>query len=85
MTRTFSKSTSALVAALLLGGVAAGPSVAADGPAVQKVTASYDRGAFGVTSLTIQTSAKNGVASVRISTSAGRERGRQPGLLHSGG
>lgn len=64
--------TAVATACLLLGGVAAAaPTAAVEAAAAQTVTASYDCGAFGVTDLTIEAEADNGVGSVRISTSDG--------------
>jgi hypothetical protein len=64
--------TLAVTAGLLLGGVAAAaPATAVGAAAAQTVTATYDCGAFGVTDLTIEADADNGVGSVRISTSGG--------------
>lgn len=65
--------TIAATACLLLGGVAAAaaPAAAVEAAAAQTVTATYDCGAFGVTDLTIEAEADNGVGSLRISTSGG--------------
>ncbi|MBZ4322459.1 hypothetical protein [Streptomyces huiliensis] len=63
--------TSVATAALLLGGLAVAGPAAATPAGVQVVSARYDCGPFGVTDLTIEATADNGVGSVRFSTGAG--------------
>ncbi|MGW7071181.1 hypothetical protein ACWGII_19795 [Streptomyces sp. NPDC054855] len=65
------KASTVATAALFAGGIAlAAPSVAAPTTS-QTVTASYDCGSYGVSDLTIEASAADGVGSVKISTSSG--------------
>lgn len=69
--RHIAKAATVATGALLLGGVALATPSAAAPAAGQIVTARYDCGSYGVTDLTIEASAANGVGSVKVSTSGG--------------
>ncbi|MFI9724363.1 hypothetical protein ACIHFE_32805 [Streptomyces sp. NPDC052396] len=68
--RALAKSVTVVSAALLAGGLAVSAPAMADS-SVQTVTAQYDCGAYGVSTLTLRASSGNGTGSIAISTPSG--------------